>query len=337
MPFIKIQKNNTYSKRYQVKFRRRRIGKTDFYQRKRLILQRKNKYNTPKWRFVVRRTNQRIICQVICATLKGDIVKAQADSFELKKYGITAGLTNYAAAYCTGLLTSRRLLAILDKENEKREIKSNMLQDFELIKEVTGEDVNFKELCEKKDLHPFICYLDLGLVRATSGNRVFAAMKGAIDGGIHIPHSPDIFPHAKQEEEKKGAKKDTTKKDNKKESGNIFRDRIFGKHVQKYMDEIGKQQNKSEFQFLKWKQCLSSAKVETLENLYKKAHAEIRKNPDVEKKKQEKPKYTRDSKDKNLVTGPIGKQFRRDYKLTNAQRKKRVQEKIEKFIKDRKK
>ena len=148
MPFVKIQKNNTYSKRYQVKFRRRRIGKTDYYQRKRLILQRKNKYNTPKYRFVVRRTNQRILCQVVYSTIKGDKVKAAADSYELKKYGITAGLTNYAAAYCTGLLAARRLLTILDEENKKRGFEETKIAEtFNLVKEATGEDTNIEELC----------------------------------------------------------------------------------------------------------------------------------------------------------------------------------------------
>lgn len=32
-----------------------------------------------------------------------------AYSHELPKYGITVGLTNYAAAYCTGLLLARRV------------------------------------------------------------------------------------------------------------------------------------------------------------------------------------------------------------------------------------
>ncbi|GFP82601.1 60S ribosomal protein l5, partial [Phtheirospermum japonicum] len=41
-------------KRFQVKFKRRRAGKTDYRARIRLINQDKNKYNTPKYRFVVR-------------------------------------------------------------------------------------------------------------------------------------------------------------------------------------------------------------------------------------------------------------------------------------------
>jgi hypothetical protein len=50
MPFVKVVKNKAYFKRFQVKFRRRREGKTDYFARKRLVVQDKNKYNTPKYR-----------------------------------------------------------------------------------------------------------------------------------------------------------------------------------------------------------------------------------------------------------------------------------------------
>lgn len=46
--FVKAQKSRAYFKRYQVKFKRRREGKTDYRARNRLINQDKNKYNTPK-------------------------------------------------------------------------------------------------------------------------------------------------------------------------------------------------------------------------------------------------------------------------------------------------
>lgn len=41
-------------------------------------------------------------------------------SSELPRYGLKVGLTNYAAAYCTGLLLARRVLAKLglDKHYE---------------------------------------------------------------------------------------------------------------------------------------------------------------------------------------------------------------------------
>ena len=332
MPFVKIQKNNVYSKRFQVHFRRRRLGKTDYYQRKRLILQRKNKYNTAKWRFVVRRKNQKIICQVVWSTIDGDKVKCQADSSELKKWGVTAGLTNFSAAYATGLLTSRRLLKTLDKENTTEEYKQEYFTMFDLVKEADGNDFDFNELCAQKDVtyRPFTCYLDLGLVRATRGNRVFAAMKGAIDGGINIPHNPKIFPQKKAEKKKEENEEEEF-------DGSVLRDRIFGKHVQTWMDQYDKKKDKQEYQFSQWKKCLKDSGCKDIESLYKKVHAEIRKNPDRPEKKQEKPKYKRKEGDKNIVIAPDGKEFRRDVKLTNQQRKIRVADKIQKFAESRKK
>ena len=356
MPFVKIQKNNVYSKRFQVHFRRRRLGKTDYYQRKRLILQRKNKYNTAKWRFVVRRTNQKIICQVVWSTIEGDKVKAQADSSELKKWGVTAGLTNFSAAYATGLLTSRRLLKTLDQENKTDGYTPDYFNMFDIIKEADGNDVDFNQLCIQKDItyRPFTCYLDLGLVRATRGNRVFAAMKGAIDGGINIPHKPKIFPQKKAEKKQKAAaaapgkkgKKEEKKVEEKKKKddgeeeefdGSVLRDRIFGKHVQTWMDTYSKKKDKQDYQFSQWKKCLQASGCKDIESLYKKVHAEIRKNPDRPKKEKKEYKYTRKEDDKNIIVAPNGKEFRRDFKLTNQQRKERVAEKIQKFAESRKK
>jgi large subunit ribosomal protein L5e len=96
--------------RMQTKPKRRRQGKTDYFARRRLVFQDKNKYDSKKYRLVVRRTCSKIICQVISSTMIGDKVLAAAESSELKRHGLTAGLTNYSAAYCTGLLLARRLL-----------------------------------------------------------------------------------------------------------------------------------------------------------------------------------------------------------------------------------
>merc|ERR1712130_554521 len=70
--FVKVQKNKAYFKRCQPKFKRRREGKTDYFARKRLCVQDKNKYNTPKYRLVVRITNKDIIAQIAYARLQGD-------------------------------------------------------------------------------------------------------------------------------------------------------------------------------------------------------------------------------------------------------------------------
>jgi large subunit ribosomal protein L5e len=349
MAFVKVQKNNTYYKRFQVKFRRRREGKTDYYQRKRLTVQRKNKYNTPKWRFVVRRTNRRIICQVVWSTIAGDKVKASADSFELRKYGLTAGLTNFAASYATGLLTARRLLTVLDEENKKRNIQSDMAKMFNLVPEATGEYVDIAALAEKKGVEqrPFTCFLDIGLARATSGNRVFAAMKGAVDGGLHIPHSDKIFPKAGGKE--KGGKGDKgkdkgkaadTKGDKKTTGGNPLRDRIFGLHVQGYMDKLKSNTTAYNAHFSEWDKNVKSANVKSLEDLYKKVHAAIRAKPQREVRKEKpKTKHNVDPKDSNVrVVG--NKKYRRDIKITREERQKGVElrlAKIKEFIAKRNK
>merc|ERR1712183_882972 len=104
MAFTKVIKNKAY-------FKRHRQGVTDYQARKKLCVQDKNKCMTPKYRMVVRFTNKDIVCQIAYARIQGDVVVASAYAHELPRYGVKVGLTNYAAAYCTGLLLARRLLA----------------------------------------------------------------------------------------------------------------------------------------------------------------------------------------------------------------------------------
>ena len=86
MPFVKVVKDKAYFKRYQVKFRRRREGKTDYYACKGLVVQDKNKYNTPKYRMIVRTSNTDICCQIAYARIQGDIIICAAYSHELPRY-----------------------------------------------------------------------------------------------------------------------------------------------------------------------------------------------------------------------------------------------------------
>merc|ERR1712232_746751 len=144
MGFVKVIKNKAYFKRYQVKFRRRRQGKTDYRQRKFLIIQDKNKYATPKYRLVVRFSNKNITCQIVYATLTGDVVMASAYSKELPEYGLNFGLTNYAAAYCTGLLIARRILT-----------KLGLADAYKGLEEASGEDYNVEE--NDEGARPFYC------------------------------------------------------------------------------------------------------------------------------------------------------------------------------------
>lgn len=47
--------------------------------------------------------------QVAYSRIEGDMILCSAYSHELPHYGVKVGLTNYAAAYCTGLLLARRV------------------------------------------------------------------------------------------------------------------------------------------------------------------------------------------------------------------------------------
>lgn len=53
--------------------------------------------------------------QIAYSRIVGDIIICAAYSSELPNYGVKVGLTNYAAAYCTGLLVARRVSQLLDQ------------------------------------------------------------------------------------------------------------------------------------------------------------------------------------------------------------------------------
>ena len=97
MPFVKQTKNSAYFSRYQVKYRRRREGKTDYQARKALTRQAKDKYNAPKYRLVVRFSNKYVTVQIVSAKIQGDVVLTHATSRELPRYGIKHGLSNWTA------------------------------------------------------------------------------------------------------------------------------------------------------------------------------------------------------------------------------------------------
>ena len=141
--------------RYFVPFRRRREGKTDYYQRTRLIVA-----DVP--RMVVRKTNRHIIVQLVTAELDGDRTLVAANSAELEKYGYKGSTSSTPAAYLTGMLFA---------------VKAKKAQQESAI-------------------------LDIGLNRATPGARVFAVLKGAVEGGLDIPYGEEILP---SDERAKGA------------------------------------------------------------------------------------------------------------------------------------
>jgi large subunit ribosomal protein L18 len=107
-----------------------------------------------KPRIVVRRTNRYIIVQFIGFKGEGDEVIAYAFSKELEKHGWPYGGKNLPAAYLTGYLAAMR--------------------------------------AKKAGVTEAI--LDIGRFPSTKGSRLYAALKGVLDAGIDVPHSPEILP-----------------------------------------------------------------------------------------------------------------------------------------------
>lgn len=133
--------------RYKVPFRRRREGKTNYHVRYRLILSKKP-------RVVVRKSNASTTLQLVVAEQVGDKTLLTVNSKDLKNFGYTLGTGNLPAAYLTGLLFGKKMLALGQNEG----------------------------------------IADIGLHASTRGNRIYAAIKGVVDAGVNVPHSPEIFP-----------------------------------------------------------------------------------------------------------------------------------------------
>mmetsp|Transcript_16864 Transcript_16864/g.20288 ORF Transcript_16864/g.20288 Transcript_16864/m.20288 type:complete len:351 (-) Transcript_16864:119-1171(-) len=264
MGFVKVIKNKAYFKRYQVKFKRRRECKTDYYARQRLILQDKNKYKTPKYRFVVRFTNKDIVCQIFSTDLTNDVCIASAYSHELPRYGVKTGLTNFPAAYCTGLLLARRV-----NQKFKLEYKGPVRSECDMDEWGMEYPADGEFEMENEDDGPgaFTALLDVGLARTTTGSRLFGALKGACDGGLNIPHSNRRFPGSKVNE------------DGELEIDNdVQRKYIFGGHVSDYMTKLQDEDEEAyKRQFAKY--IAAGVGAGDIEDMYTKAHAAIREDP----------------------------------------------------------
>lgn len=107
-----------------------------------------------KLRLVVRFTNQRVISQLIKFEEKGDKIVAEADSTALKKLGWGCSGKNFPAAYLTGLLIA------------KNAVKKGFTEAI----------------------------LDAGLKSPLKKSKTYAFLKGALDGGLNVPHGDDMFP-----------------------------------------------------------------------------------------------------------------------------------------------
>lgn len=241
---------------------------------------------------MVRITNKKVICQIAYAEIDGDKILAQATSAELPRYGLTVGLKNYAAAYATGLLVGRRVLAKLGLDED---YEGNTEVDGEIVKtESNGRTYFVDEVADEK--RPFRCYLDCGLRSTTTGNRVFGALKGAADAGLDIPHSEKRFPGYSR--------------DDKSYDAEVHRDRIFAVHVSEHMKEL--EEDDPEMLASHYAEYVKAGiDPDNLEDLITKVHEAIRADPSPAPKKD----HTFDKK------------YKRAAKRSRQQRKARVAQK----------
>ena len=105
-------------------------------------------------RLVIRRSLRNITAQVIQFSQKGDVVLVTATSKELPSLGWGYGTSNCPAAYLTGLLLAK-------KAKEKK--------ITELI-------------------------VDAGLYPSTPQSRIYAVVKGCVEGGIQVPCDKEVLP-----------------------------------------------------------------------------------------------------------------------------------------------
>ena len=119
-----------------------------------------------KPRLVIRKSLRNIQLQLISYGKDGDKVLVSSHSNQLKKFGWKDHNGNISAAYLTGLIFGLK-----------------------------AKSKNIKE-----------AVLDIGLYRSIKGSVLFAALKGAIESGLAIPHSKEILPNEKRIENKDGFK-----------------------------------------------------------------------------------------------------------------------------------
>jgi len=107
-----------------------------------------------KLRLIIRKTNKQMLLQIAEYSAAGDKIICGAESNALKKLGWKYSCKNLPACYLAGLLLGKKAAA----------------------KKVKGAIV------------------DVGLQTPVAGSRLYAAVKGAVDAGLKVPVSEEVFP-----------------------------------------------------------------------------------------------------------------------------------------------
>ncbi len=109
-------------------------------------------------RLVIRRSNTGMTCQFVAYEPAGDKILAAANAADVKKSGLAASPKSIPGSYLAGYLAGVR--------------------------------------AKKAGVSKAI--VDIGMQTATKGNRLFAAVKGALDAGIEIPVDEAVLPSAER-------------------------------------------------------------------------------------------------------------------------------------------
>ena len=124
------------------------------HEEKIIYSRRRRLFVSAKTLLFIRKTNRHIIIQLVAAQMDGDYTLVHVNSKELVNYGYKGYLGNTPAAYLTGMLFAVR--------------------------------------AQKAGYEGAIA--DIGLQVASTGARVFAAVKGAVDAGFDVPVGESILP-----------------------------------------------------------------------------------------------------------------------------------------------
>ena len=135
-----------------------------------------------KHRFVVRKSLKNLYASLIEYNPKGDKVIFTVDTNALNKLGWKSYNGNIPSAYLTGFMAGKKAVA--------------------------------------KGIQEAI--LDLGFNTSVKGSRLYAALAGALDAGLKIPHEPEMLPP---------------------------KDRISGEHIVKYANSLSSNKAQYEKQF----------------------------------------------------------------------------------------
>ena len=213
--------------------------------------------------------------------MAGDKVIVSAYAHELPRYGLKVGLTNYSACYALGLLIARRTLQKFKRDEAYEGNTDELGEDFQVEHNEDGP-------------RPFRCYLDVGIARTSTGARVFGFLKGALDGGLDVPHSEKRFAGYLKEEEKLDTE--------------LVHKYIHGGHVSEYMEEL-QEDEPEKYKQIFGKYIAEGLEPDDIEEMYEKVHEAIREDPSFTKKERKfngqkktwkTPKLTLDERKANL-------------------------------------